>query len=206
MALVEVEESDLRTLREAHELLSKLDKNDKTRKSLLKLVKEIDPSRKFVELEAEEAAQQIASSAKSELDARSAALEGELKSLKAERQAEKSARDMEAARGNLRAQGWDDDGIKKIEELMVARGIPDYDAAAALVEKQLAPNKPADRYLGKSWGLTQPDDGDTDHELLMKNPDAFKRKMVNQTMAELRGGIGHRTQIGSGLGPQWGGQ
>lgn len=206
MARVEVEESDLQTLREAHELLTKLDKNSKTHKALLKLVNEIDPDRKFPELEAEAAAEAAAAAAKTETKGALDALRERLEAFEAQNRDRKSAEDIAKAHSALRAQGWDDDGIKKIEELMVARGIPDYDAAAALVEKQLAPAKPADRYLGKNWGLAQPDEGDGDHELLMKNPEAFKRKMVNQAMSEMRSGVGHRSQLGAALGPQWGAQ
>lgn len=89
---------------------------------------------------------------------------------------------------NLRKQGYTDEGISKIEEIMQAKGINDPEVAAAVFDKTNPPAKP------KLPGMSSPTFGSDifgaqgaskeDLELLTSNPDAFMDMMANKVWQE----------------------
>jgi hypothetical protein len=100
----------------------------------------------------------------------------------------KAKRTIAEHRRKLREDGWDDEGIEKIETRMRETDNPDYESAAAWAQAQLPKDKPlpttfaTQRY---SW-FTTPENA-PDHKLLMKNPRAFQDAEVAKFLAENRG-------------------
>src|SRR5574337_144780 len=114
-----LENMDESAIAELASLAKSLADDPKTRKSFLKLTKEVRPDVSLPELEMENTiSEQLASR-----DTRIKDLETSL--------AERSVMDdLEAKRGILRKRGADPDEIVEIEKLMVEKGIADHDTAA----------------------------------------------------------------------------
>lgn len=110
-----VSESD----RQLAKLAKELAEDPKTRKSFLKLIKDKNPNQVIPELDTEAAIQTFA---KPYLD--------QLATLQKERLADKVELQIEKRRMELRGQGFNDDDVKAIEELMVKEQIPNYNTAA----------------------------------------------------------------------------
>jgi hypothetical protein len=189
MALIEVEDSEFQSSSAAKQLLDKFANNPKLRPKLLGLIKELNPDAPIPEIDA-------TSSIRSELDALRSELGGTVGELKTLLDTNTRRREIEdtivAERRKLRKAGWDDEGIANIETLMEKRGLVDYEAAAALVEKQMvkpAPMESAD-ILDHGWNISLPDQGDVSHELLLKNPIAFQRAEIKKFLAEKRASRG----------------
>ncbi|HXJ94215.1 MAG TPA: hypothetical protein VMT20_15310 [Terriglobia bacterium] len=199
---------ELKRLQSIDALVTKLDANPKTHKQLLRIIKEAMPEVPIPELDAAQPIEDEIAKVREALASERDALKAEVSELRNLHKADKTARGIESEREKLRAQGWDAEGIKKIEETMTEKGIIDYDVAAAYVEKTLPADEPSrPSYQSRDWGFAAPEKGDADHELLMSNPTAYKNKMVSQTMNELQAGKGFRRTISQG-GPTgaWGGQ
>lgn len=187
MPLIEVEESDFQNSSAAKQLLDKFASNPKLRPKLLGLIKELNPDAAIPELDA-------ATPLREELDALRKEVTGTVGELKELLETGTRKREVEdtinSERRKLRKSGWDDEGIQKIESLMQERGLTDYEAAAALVEKQMP--KPAvveqGDILDHGWNIATPDEKDTDHQLLLKNPVAFQKQETRKFLAELRAG------------------
>lgn len=173
MALIEVEQSEFETLRKqaadslpSKQLLDKLGANPKTRAQVLALMKEVNPNLVIPELDA----------AKPVLD-KVAALEEKL-AAKEKAEAEKEAKAAEAAqkseiektikggRKKLSEAGWTKEGIEGVEKLMQERGLADYEAAAALFEKENPKEESTvPSNFTKSWDLFE---APADNELIKK--------------------------------------
>ena len=189
MPLIEVEETDFQNSSAAKQLLDKFAANPKLRPKLLGLIKELNPDAAIPEIDA-------AAPLREELDALRKEVSGTVGELKELLESGNRKREVEdtiaSERRKLRKSGWDDDGIQKIETLMQERGLVDYEAAAALVEKQMpkpAPMEPGD-ILDHGWNLATPEEKDTDHQLLLKNPVAFQRQEIRKFLAEKRASRG----------------
>jgi hypothetical protein len=185
MGLLEVEEADYNNASAAKQLLDKLSNNPKTRKQLLQLLKTNDPETPIPELDIAEPLQTDLQQFKSEVG-------NSLQELKELFESDSRKRSIEdtinSERRKLRKAGWDDEGISKVEDLMQKRGLTDYEAAAALVEKQMPrpdPMEPGD-VLDRGWNITTPDDTSTDHQLLLKDPIAFQRAEIQRFLKEKR--------------------
>lgn len=144
MALVEVEDSELRLLQGHKALLDKLGADPKRRAKILPLIKEAIPNISIPELDA-------AAPLQGQIDELKKALaDKEAKEAKEREEAEKqnqvkSAESMiKKGRKTLKAQGYTEEGIQAIEKLMEERGIIDYEAAAAYWEKTNPKDAPVD--------------------------------------------------------------
>jgi hypothetical protein len=109
---------------------------------------------------------------------------------RAEREKETAVKStIASSRRKLKSEGWDDEGIEKIETLMQERGIGDYDVAAAYVRSQLpAPSPLVHAYEGKDLNWFNPAEGEPDHKLLMDNPSRFKGDMVKKFFTDRAAG------------------
>jgi DNA-binding protein H-NS len=107
-----------------------------------------------------------------------------------ERTREQTAKETIAqARRRLKADGWGDEAIGKIEALMQERGIGDYDVAAAYVRSQLPKTVPLNQtYEGRDLNWFNPGDDQPDAKLLMENPRKFKNDMVRKFMQDKANG------------------
>lgn len=192
MPLIEVEEAELNNYKEARGLLNKI-LGSAERKEFLKLYKKLHPDVPVPELDAagpvEDKIFEIDKKHQEALDALRADIEQE-------RMTRRTTESIESARLNLRKQGWMDDGIAQVEKLMTERGLTDYEAAAALVEKMTPrpePVTPYAQYNGRDFGLTAVDtENEADQKLLMsRNPaerNNFVAKRVRETLDLVRSG------------------
>jgi|SRR5215469_2133397 len=187
MPLVEIEDSELTTLKQAKALLDRFGGDPKTRSQLMALVKQVNPNAVIPEIDAKN---EVLAEIKKR-DEQLAALRKEVEDDKAARaEVERKAKvdgSISDGRKFLRDAGYTEDGIKGIEDLMDKRGVADYEAAAALFEKSNpAPEAVAPADFSRSWDFAKPGE-DEDHKLLLKDPKQFQNKMVRQWMAENRG-------------------
>jgi hypothetical protein len=115
----------------------------------------------------------------------------------AKREAEREERDRERsakstiseARRKLKAAGWDDEGIDKIEAVMQEHNIGNYDIAAEYVRSTLPKPAPlTSAYEGRDLNWFNPDEGALDHKLLMENPNKFKSEAVKKFFTDRANG------------------
>ena len=189
MPLIEIEEEEAKTAVAAKALLDKFYTNPKTKQKLLSLVKDLNPDAPIPELD-------IQSSLKAELDAFRSEVGGTVKELKEALTTDKRNREVDTLisreRAKLRKDGWDDEGISKIEKVMEERGVVDYDMAAAFVEKQMPkPESVNNGYLADNgWNIAAPADDDTTHKGWLANPRKQSQIEVQKFFSELRAGRG----------------
>lgn len=192
MPLQEIEQDELNRLRLHQALLDKIGGNAKTRGKLMEIIKELNPAAVIPEVDAKNEVLAEVAKTKDELTALR-------KQLADEKEAEKKAKlqtqfddTISGGRKKLKDEGFTDEGIADIEKLMEARGIADYDAAAALFERTRPKEDtvtPTD--FGKSWNFTKPEESDKDHQMLMKDPMQFQQAQIRRFMNE-RGNGGRR--------------
>jgi hypothetical protein len=109
-----------------------------------------------------------------------------------ERAAEEAKRDIEGrwlkGRSTLRAAGYNDEGISKIEELMEKRGVADHEVAAAYFERENPPPDPVVTGSQRFSFFDMPKD-DVSLEALMKGDDeGFLRQAIPAALKDVRGG------------------
>lgn len=189
MPLIEVDESEFQNSSAAKQLLDKFASNPKLRPKLLGLIKELNPDAAIPEID-------TAAPLRAELDAIKQEFTGTVGELKQMLESSSRKREIEdtinSERRKLRKAGWDDEGIQKVEKIMEERGLVDYEAAAALAEKQMPKPvavEPGD-ILDQGWNIAEPTENDTDHQLLLKNPRQFQMQEVRKFLAEKRASRG----------------
>src|SRR5262249_28041488 len=89
----------------------------------------------------------------------------------------------------LRRNGYTDEGIEKIKQLMVKEKIANPAAAAAYWEKQNPPTpaNEASMFGPTDWGFGQPSE-DTDLKLLWSNEDKWAEKEAGRVLREMAKG------------------
>lgn len=149
------------------DLTLKLAHDPKTRKQYAKLVKEIDPSRTFPDVEMDEFRE----------------------SVKAEREADKLAEAAQKTRERLAAQRsaliasgrFKEEQVKEMESsVMEKHGISDYDVAAKVFSADIKPASPTHELKSRTWEmptLTKED---------MGNMTAFSQKQAYAAIDELK--------------------
>ncbi len=132
MALIE--DSELQALQNSKALIDRLAGNPKTRKRTLELLKELNPSLVIPELDAARPVEQAIGEIRKEI--------ADLRDSKSVEQAKDHAqKQIDAGRRKLREQGYSQESIDAVEKLMQERGSVDYEATAALYEKEHAPEE-----------------------------------------------------------------
>jgi chorismate mutase len=180
MAIIEVDEDDYKISATARALMDKMANKPEQRQRLLKLVKETAPELHIPEIDQLDPIRTDLAKVRDELM-------GEVQGLKKAREEEatnsKISAKIESERTKLRKQGWDDEGIAKVEARMQQEGFVNYAAAAALVEKE--ETKPAtfgdlDSY-DKSWNFFAPGSQEEEgsYKDLLASPNGWK-KFQNQ--------------------------
>lgn len=119
------------------ELALALAHNPKTRKKFVGLVKEIDPSRRFPDVETD----QIREDMEKEFEKRDQA-----------REAARVKERMESQRESLKSR-YEDKDIEEIEKLMEKKGISDYEDGATLYSAVNKPAKPTHDIKSHAWEM-----------------------------------------------------
>lgn len=118
-------------------LMTDLANNPKTRKKVVGLIKEIDPSRRFPDVEAEELEEKM----QREFDKRDQL-----------RETERVNRRLEKQKAAL-SDRYDDKAIGEIESLMQKKGISDYEDGAMLYAAVTKPATPTYEVNDHKWSL-----------------------------------------------------
>jgi hypothetical protein len=179
--------AELPTAKTFMEMFDKIGKSE-DRTAILKLVKKHFPDTPIPELDAAKPIYDAVEELKAEL--------AKEREDRAKEKAEREKAEVEAGakreianyRRELRAQGWDDEGIEKIETRMREKQNPDWEAAALWVKAQM-PETPAipTTFSGQRFDwFTPPKDGADDHQLLMKDPRKFQDKQVADFLREIK--------------------
>ncbi len=213
MATREIDESEFlasqATIKAVNEMLA----HPEARSLLLHARKKANPSVVIPEIDAAAPIQnsvaafkaEIAAEMKADREARAAELKAERdarEAMAAERKAEKEAAaqaelvskfhaEWDRQKGQLRADGWRDEGIAAIEKHAQERGIADLEIAAAHWEKLHPPAEPVTPNGSGSWGFM---DGAPDDDKFMKamiesrgEDDAALNSEINAALKDFRG-------------------
>lgn len=186
MAAVEIDDAELATLQAGKKLLEQINGDPKTRSLLTKAIKAHYPNTRTDEDVAAEVAQPYIE----RVEGVATKLQEQLDALTAERTAAADARakgDMSSAFDRLRqTYGYNDDGIDRIQKLMIERNIADPEAAAALHERlNPTPAQTRSSWEPDSWNLKE-DAVDHDVAGLFSNPDLWADKRIGQILMEER--------------------
>lgn len=203
MALVEIEDALLGQLGVAyadrgaewkrareHEQFFQKVAGGKNRAKLMHLLKEEFPDLAIPEIDAAAPVMGEVEKVRKEFEEYKAAQEAKAEEAAKAAKERDAGRAIEDGRRWLRQQGFDDEGIKKVEELMQQRGVADYEIAASHVRATMPQPEPlpsssgyAGRDLGAEW-FSKPDDSEPDRKLLMANPRKFSAVEAAKALKE----------------------
>lgn len=95
----------------------------------------------------------------------------------------------EKGREKLREQGYTEEGIKKIEELMASKNIIDHEDGLTIYEKHNPPPSPG-LSTGPNWNFFEtPKEGEDSMKKLLESKgedESVLRKMTNEALSEVR--------------------
>jgi hypothetical protein len=158
--LVEIDESELLSLRGVNEVVGQMLANPQSRQLVLRARKIQDPRAPIQEIDAAQPAIAAAQAVHNELTAwRKEQAERDQKR-EAEEVNRKFAENWERQKDALRSQGWRSDGIAEIEKFALERGVADLELAAAGYEKLHPPAEPVASNGYGSWDFFTPSEGD----------------------------------------------
>ena len=190
MPMIEVDETEFINNKQLKELVGSMLKNPEARRRVLEAQKIVKPDTAIPELDAAKPVQDAVAALGTKFDEA-------LKEIREEREKEKEDARMAKLQTRwrdgqnfLREHGYNEEGIKKVEELMEARGIASHEDAAKIFEFDNPPSPPATPAGSGSFNLFEVQDkGDDFKELLASkgNSESVLRKMTDAAIAEVRG-------------------
>lgn len=189
---IEIDETELSGLKSLQATVQKWMANPAARRKVLEAQKALDPNIVIPELDAAKPLE----AALSEMDKKLSALDERLSKDADERAKAKTISELtscwEKGRGELRTQGYTDEGLTKIEKLMEERGIADHDAGAALFDRlnppevPIAPQNSGFDVLMNNFASNGTDE--SSRKALFDNPDAWLNGEISRTLGEARNG------------------
>lgn len=195
MAAVEIDETELMAHRNVSATMAALLNNPKTRQTVLRAVKTVNPQAAIPEIDAAEAPlAQLAEVAKKVDDLR-ASIDKDAKDREAAKALDTMHREWDSGRAALRSDGYGEDAIKKIEDFMEKEGIRSHKIAAAAFER-LNPQPIAIGAAPRFFGSTEVLDSGARKDnafltaLFEGDTEGATNSMVAQTLTELRSGNG----------------
>lgn len=190
MASVEIDENELIANRELVTMVNRMLAHPESRRMLQMARKKAEPNVMIPELDAQEPVMDEVRQTKAELAAIRKELADERAAQAENSNRRKAEKQWNAGRSKLRDSGYLDDGIERVEKLMEERGIADHEAAAALFEKiNPTPEAVTPNGFGM-FDLRAPESQKDDNlrMLFSGDEDGFLRKMIPETLAEVRQG------------------
>lgn len=158
--LVEIDESELLSLRGVNEVVSAMLANPQARPLVLRARKIQDPRAPIPEIDAAQPFNHAMEAVRREIgDWRKEQHERDQKR-EAEETTRKFTENWERQKDSLRQQGWRSDGIAEIEKFALERGVADLELAAAGYEKLHPPAEPLNTNGYGSWDFFTPSEGD----------------------------------------------
>lgn len=189
MPKVEIEESELASLQAVSKFVDTGLKNPKTRTTLLGVQKILNPDAVIPELDAADGVMRQVKAVEDKLDGFMTKLtERDARDEDSRRTAELQGR---VAKGQeyLRGNGYNEDGVKKVEELMLQEGVASYAAGLALFERINPTPKPASASSSR-WGTpVGADKALPDNKSLWESQgmdDDWLREAINSTSDHFR--------------------
>lgn len=160
-------------------LLDMLGKNPKHRAALLQMMKDANPEMAIPEIDAAKPVlDKVDALAKDFADYRKANEDEKTERDKKARES-RAGSEVEQGRIKLRKAGYTPEGVEKIEKLMGERGLIDYEAAAALFDRQTPPDMPV---LPTNFGRAMPMIDDTAPDDLKKAVSFPKGRAQDQAL------------------------
>ena len=191
--LVALLDAEFRVAKPNKQLLDKLGKNPKTRSTLLRLMKEDNPELAIPELDAAQPVLDEVKALRERLDAKEKKEQEDAAKLAKEASEREAAQAIEHGRALLQRKGYQKEGVEKIEEMMKARNLPDYEAAMALFERDQPRDAPAiPSNLNRSWDFLAPGEDDKDVIAAVSLPkgraqeNALQRATMKEVTSALR--------------------
>lgn len=195
MPIVEIDENELLALRRLNGVAAKIAANPQGKKLLEQAHKLVDPAAVTPTLDLEAQLEAVRAEDRKQI----AELKAQMEADKAEREKSRSLEQLQSTidKGfaELRSQGWQEDGIKKVDEVMKEKGIIDPLIAAAWVEKNSPPAQAATPSGGTSWNfMDSVSDTDADLKSLIANRGEGQTvdKMAADALRDFRGNQGGR--------------
>lgn len=191
MPKIEIDEAEWNKIQGTMGVLKSIAANPKAAKLVEQAHKLVDPTAPTPKLEAEAPLQEALSE-----------VNKTLAELRKEREEEKTAREtqqkldalknrQDAGWAKLRAARWTDEGLKKVQEIMDAKGILDPEDAALIFERDNPPPPPAMPGGTGPWNFMEPaaDDGADIKKLIESKGDnnLLLDKMTREALTEVRG-------------------
>lgn len=162
MAKIEVEETDFLASQQLTKLFSDMLSDKEARDMVLKAKKKIRPNEPVPELDAAKPVYDEISKIRQELADDRRAREEEKSKAESEAKIRDFTANWNGQKSRLKNEGWFDEDLDKVEKLAQDRGIPDFEAAAALYARLNPPPAPADPTYSGFDILSAPDEGDQD--------------------------------------------
>lgn len=158
MPKIEVEESELAALQRVNKFAESALGNPKTRADMLRIQKTLNPDAVIPELDATDNVMKVVSGVEQKVDALMKKLDERDTKTEEDRRNHTLASKMQAGQEFLAKKGYNADGIKKVEDLMLAENIGSYAAGLALFEQMNPPAAPSDSSRTSRFGASFDDD------------------------------------------------
>lgn len=186
MPKVEIEESELAALRNVNAFVDTGLKNPKTRKQMLAIDRLLHPDKSIPELDATEGVMAAVNEVKETVAGLLTKMnERDTASEETRRTAELASR-VQKGQEYLTANGYNAEGVKKIEDLMLAENISSYAAGLALFERLNPAPTPADNSRTPRFGdLSGNDVTSVDYKDLWESQ-GQSDKWLNDSIANVR--------------------
>jgi hypothetical protein len=190
--IVEIDETELQKSTQLRAFVENIMRNPKAKRKLLEAQREVRPDDPMVkELDTPEPLEEIRASHAKEI----ADLRKEIADREAKREQDEKITAYKRMRDDgilsLRGKGYQDAGIKAIEEIMDKKGILDPLDAAAIFERDNPPAAPVtpNRYGGWNFADPAPDDSDDIKKLFETRGESnlLIDKMASNALADARG-------------------
>lgn len=163
----EIEQAQLEALQRTARSVSQILKDPARKMKLLELQKEAEPDAIIPELDTKKSVDELANGFKKTIEELKTELFADREKRENDRKLEEFQARMDEGRGYLKARGWNDEGIAKIEKFMEERGIARHEDALARYEQLFPPPAPV-RSSGLSNFLEQAKFDNPENELVKK--------------------------------------
>ena len=191
MPNVEIDEVELTNLRRLQGVAAKIVANPKAKALLEQAHKTVDANAPTPTLDLEKAASEPLHNLTKQINDLQAQIAKDKEDRESASKLAKINSEVEAGFAALREQGWQEDGIKKVDELMKQKGILDPLIAAAAVEKTMPKPEPVTPSGTGSWDfIAGVQDGEADLKKLIEskgNSESIADKMARDALNEVRG-------------------
>lgn len=151
MPKVEIDEAELASLRNIREFTNTAFSNPKTREKMLRVQKDLNPEASVPEIDAADRVMGAVDKVMERVEAMSKRMDDREKNERETEATGRATRRLQEGQELLARNGYNAEGVKKIEDLMVERGISDYEAGLVLFEKKNPKPAPSEYSSGR-WG------------------------------------------------------